>query len=89
MAVSCMNGNFFVLLVLNIFVSLAKTRYGFSDIKKFCYSNLLLGNIILENLKNLKASKFINFSTVWEDANAIKDNTVNLYAAYKLSLIHI
>ena len=57
--------------------------HKFSDIKKFCYSNLLLGNIILENLKNLKASKFINFSTVWEDANAIKDNTENLYAAYK------
>ena len=57
--------------------------HKFIDIKKFCYSNLLLGNIILENLKNLKASKFINFSTVWEDANAIKDNTENLYAAYK------
>ena len=57
--------------------------HKFSDIKKFCYSNLLFGNIILENLKNLKASKFINFSTVWEDANAIKDNTENLYAAYK------
>jgi len=60
-------------------------NHKFTDIKKFCYSNLLLGNIILENLKNLKASKFINFSTVWEDANAIKDNTENLYAAYKKS----
>ena len=31
--------------------------------------------MILENLKNLKASKFINFSTVWEDGNAKKDNS--------------
>ncbi len=64
-------------------------NHKFTDIKKFCYSNLLLGNIILENLKNLKASKFINFSSVWEDANAIKDNTENLYAAYKKSFSSI
>ena len=60
-------------------------NHEFSDIKKFCFSNLLFGNIILENLKNLGAKKFINFSTVWEDGNAKKDNIENLYAAYKKS----
>ena len=59
--------------------------HEFSDIKKFCNSNLLLGNIILENLNNMKVSKFINFSTVWEDYNAKKNNIKNLYAAYKKS----
>ena len=59
--------------------------HEFSDIKKFCNSNLLLGNIILENLNNMKVSKFINFSTVWEDGDAKKNNTINLYAAYKKS----
>jgi len=59
--------------------------HEFSDIKKFCNSNLLLGNIILENLNTMKVSRFINFSTVWEDSNAKKDNTMNLYAAYKKS----
>ena len=33
----------------------------------------------------MKVSKFINFSTVWEDGNAQKNNTINLYAAYKKS----
>ena len=59
--------------------------HKFKDIEKLCYSNLMFGNVILENLKNLKASKFINFSTVWEDGNAKKDNIENLYAAYKKS----
>ena len=60
-------------------------NHEYSDIKKFCASNLLFGNIILDNLKNLGAKKFINFSTVWEDSNAKKDNIENLYAAYKKS----
>tara|TARA_B100000963_G_scaffold109024_1_gene94886 strand:+ start:3744 stop:4598 length:855 start_codon:yes stop_codon:yes gene_type:complete len=60
-------------------------NHKFQDIKKLCYSNLILGNIILENLPNLKASKFINFSTVWEDGNGKKDNIENLYSAYKKS----
>ena len=59
--------------------------HEFSDIKKFCNSNLLLGNIILENLSTMNVSKFINFSTVWEDSNAKKNNIKNLYAAYKKS----
>ena len=46
---------------------------------------MLLGNVILENLKNMKVKKFINFSTVWEDSNSIINNSENLYAAYKKS----
>ena len=60
-------------------------NHKFEDIEKLCNSNLMFGNIILENLANLKASKFINFSTVWEDGNAKKDNIENLYSAYKKS----
>ncbi len=63
--------------------------HKFSDLKKLCESNLLLGNIILENLNNIKATKFINFSTVWEDGNAKVDNTINLYAVYKKSFSKI
>ena len=59
--------------------------HKFQDIEKLCHSNLMLGNVILENLTKLKASKFINFSTVWEDGNAKKDNIENLYSAYKKS----
>ncbi len=53
------------------------------DLKEFSNSNILFGNIILENLKSMKTKKFINFSTVWEDYNGIKDNYFNLYSAYK------
>ena len=31
----------------------------------------------------MKVKKIINFSTVWEDYNAIKENSYNLYSAYK------
>jgi len=55
------------------------------DINKFIQSNILLGNIILENIKELNAKKFINFSTTWEDSNSIENNPKNLYAAYKKS----
>ncbi len=60
-------------------------NHKFTDIQKLCNSNIFLGNIILENLENIKASKFINFSTVWEDSNAKANNPENLYAAYKKS----
>lgn len=60
-------------------------NHKFSDINKLCNSNIFLGNIILENLENMNVSKFINFSTVWEDSNAKKNNPENLYAAYKKS----
>ena len=60
----------------------AKT-HNQKDLKEFSNSNILFGNIILENLKSMKTKKFINFSTVWEDYNGIKDNYFNLYSAYK------
>ena len=59
--------------------------HKFSDIKKFCDSNILLGNIILENLEKMRVKKFINFSTIWENANGKKNNPKNLYSAYKKS----
>ena len=62
-----------------------KKNHKFNDIEKFIESNILLGNVILENLNNLKPRKFLNFSSTWEDSNGIKDNPANLYAAYKKS----
>ena len=59
--------------------------HKYSDILKLSKSNILFGNIILENLKTMKTKKFINFSTVWEDYDSIKDNNNNLYSAYKKS----
>ncbi|MDB4157801.1 NAD-dependent epimerase/dehydratase family protein, partial [Candidatus Pelagibacter sp.] len=53
------------------------------DITKFAASNILFGNIILDNLKKMETKKFINFSTVWEDYNGIKNNNINLYSVYK------
>ena len=60
-------------------------KHHYSDIKKLNDSNILLGNTLLENLKIMKVKKFINFSTIWEDYNSIKDNNYNLYSAYKKS----
>ena len=54
------------------------------DINKFTDSNILFGNIILENLEKMKVKKFINFSTVWED-NYRVNGFVNLYSFYKKS----
>ena len=48
-------------------------------------SNIILGNIILENIKILNAKQFINFSTTWEDIDNKENNPKNLYAAYKKS----
>ena len=36
----------------------------FEDLKKLGNSNILFGNVILENLEIMGARKFINFSTV-------------------------
>jgi nucleoside-diphosphate-sugar epimerase len=58
-------------------------NHTYKDIKKFINSNILLGNIILENLSFMKAKKFINFSTVWQDPYPNKDDFQNLYAVYK------
>jgi hypothetical protein len=52
----------------------------FKDIYKFVDSNILLGNVILENIKNLNTKQFINLSTTWEDDNSIINNPKNLYA---------
>lgn len=60
-----------------------KVEHEYKDIFKFIESNILLGNIILENIKSLKAKKFINFSTTWEITNKNKLYPKNLYAAYK------
>ena len=53
------------------------------DIKKLSDSNILFGNVILENLKAMKVKKFIYFNTVWENYDSIKKNYFNLYAVYK------
>ena len=58
-------------------------NHKFEDLKKFSESNILFGNIILENLKIMRVKKFVNFSTVWENFDGKKDNYYNLYSAYK------
>lgn len=62
-----------------------KKEHLYKDIYKFADSNILLGNIILENMKILNAKQFINLSTTWEDDNKVVNNPKNLYAAYKKS----
>ncbi len=64
-------------------------KHSYKDIYKLNYSNILFGNLILENFKHLKFKKFINFTTVWENYNGIKNNPFNLYAAYKQSFTRI
>ena len=58
-------------------------NHKFEDIKELSESNILFGNIILENLKVMRVKKFVNFSTVWENYDGKKDNCYNLYSAYK------
>ena len=60
-------------------------NHTFSDIDKLAHSNLIYGNIILENLIKMRVKKFINFSTVWENYNGVENNSYNLYACYKKS----
>jgi len=64
-------------------------NHKIEDIIKFVNSNILFGNIILENLQIMKVKKFINFSTVWEDYNSIENNSLNLYSVYKKSFSNI
>ena len=64
-------------------------KHDFKDIKKLSDSNILFGNIILENLEKMGVKTFINFSTVWENFNGKKDNYYNLYSAYKSSYNNI
>ena len=63
--------------------------HKFEDIKKFSDSNILFGNIILENLKIMRVKKFVNFSTIWENFDGKKDNYYNLYSTYKASFVKI
>ncbi len=58
-------------------------NHVYSDIHKLAYSNILLGNIILENLKIMKVKRFVNFSTIWQDTVNTGGKYINLYAAYK------
>ena len=37
----------------------------------------------------MSTKKFINFSTIWEDYNGIKNNHFNLYSAYKKAFSYI
>ena len=53
------------------------------DISKIIDSNILFPNIILKNLKKMKVKKFINFTTVWENYNAQKGRSFNLYSKSK------
>ena len=60
-------------------------EHKFEDISKMTLANIEFGNILLENLKLMQAKKFINFSTVWQNYNEIKDSPYNLYSATKNS----
>lgn len=53
------------------------------DLVKIIGSNIEFGTILLDNLNIMGVRKFINFSTIWENYNGIKDNPYNLYAASK------
>lgn len=53
------------------------------EISKIFDSNIVFPNIILKNLKKMKVKKFINFTTVWENYNAQKGRSFNLYSKSK------
>ena len=63
--------------------------HNFEDLKKLSDSNILFGNVILENLEVMGVKKFINFSTVWENYDGKKDNYFNLYSVYKANFTRI
>ena len=58
-------------------------KHKFEDLKLLNEANINFGNVLLENLNNLKVKKFINISTVWENYNGFINKSGNLYAAYK------
>jgi len=64
-------------------------KHNYQDIRKLAESNIIFGNIILENINILKIKKFINLTTVWENYDNQKDNSYNLYSAYKKSFTNI
>ena len=57
--------------------------------EKLSDSNILFGNVLLENLEFMGVKKFINFSTVWENYDGKKDNNFNLYSVYKSNFTRI
>ena len=59
------------------------------DLEKLSNSNILLGNILLDNIINMQVKKFINFTTVWENYNGKKNNFFNLYSVYKKAFSHL
>ena len=59
------------------------------DLEKLSNSNILLGNVLLNNLINMKVKKFINFTTVWENYDGKKNNFFNLYSVYKKAFSHL
>ena len=64
-------------------------HHKYEDIRKLSDSNIVFGNIILENLYKMKVKKFINFSTGWVNFDGKKDNCFNLYSIYKKSFNEI
>ncbi len=63
--------------------------HKFEDLKKLNDSNILFGNVILDNLEVMGVKKFINFSTVWKNYGGKKDNHFNLYSVYKANFERI
>ena len=58
-------------------------QHNFHDITKIINSNIEFGTILLDNLNIMGVKNFINFSTIWENYDGIKDNSNNLYSASK------
>ena len=58
-------------------------QHNSADIIKIINSNIEFGTILLDNLNTIGVKNFINFSTIWENYDGIKDNSNNLYSASK------
>ena len=58
-------------------------QHNSHDITKIITSNIEFGTILLDNLNIMGVKNFINFSTIWENYDGIKDNSNNLYSASK------
>ena len=65
--------------------TLYKKIHETKDIKKMIEANIHLGNVILENSKFLNFKKFVNFTSVWENYDGVKNNPANLYAVQKIA----
>ena len=62
-------------------------EHSYSDIQKLANSNILFGNIILENLDIMNVKKFINLSNC--ELDKIGLSNPNLYSVYKKSFSHL